>query len=254
MAILEQMAKSYIIRRQHHASLLMWCGGNELQGDLQGGKTGTGKPVGLDHPLMQRWSKLVELEDPGRRFVPTSASGPRFMAFAPEFGKGLHWDVHGPWKVPGATPEECADYWDRDDALFRSEAGAPGASSAELIRRYSGGLAVTPGTMENPLWRRFAWWLEWSDFIKEKGREPSNLEDYVEWSQARQANAIGQAIRSCKTRYPGIGGIILWMGHDAFPCNANTSIIDFHGQPKPAALAASKVWKTSTKDLHGQKT
>jgi len=76
----------------------------------------------------------------------------------------------------------------------------------------------------------------------------------VEWSQTRQANAIGQAIRSCKTRFPGIGGIILWMGHDAFPCNANTSIIDFHGQPKPAALAASEVWKTSTKDLHGQKT
>lgn len=271
MDTLVRIAESYIMQRQHHASLLMWCGGNELQGDKNGGKTGTGKPVGLDHPLMHRWAKLVEREDPGRRFVPTSSSGPRFMAFPSEFGKGLHWDVHGPWKAPGETPEECAAYWDRDDALFRSETGAPGASSAEIIRRYSGGFAVMPCTMENRLWRRFPWWLEWSDFLKEKRSggagsennagsaatgdislppaESFSLEDYVEWSQARQARLIGLAIRSSKKRFPAIGGIILWMGHDAFPCNSNTSIIDFHGNPKPAALAASEIWKTPVEIL-----
>ena len=254
MEALVRMAESYIVRRQHHASLLMWCGGNELQGAMDGSKIGTGKPVGLDHPLMQRWSKLVEREDPGRRFVPTSSSGPRFMAFSSEFGKGVHWDVHGPWKAPGATPEEWAAYWDNDDALFRSETGAPGASSAEIIRRYSGGIPVTPGTMENPLWRRFAWWLEWSDFVKEKGREPSGLEEYVEWSQARQALLIGMALRTSKARFPGIGGIIFWMGHDGFPCTANTSLIDFHGQPKPAALAASAIWKIPVESLHNAKS
>ena len=249
MQALVQMAESYIVRRQHHASLLMWCGGNELQGDMEGRNTGTGKPVGLGHPLMQRWAALVEREDPGRRFVPTSSSGPRFMAFSSEFGQGVHWDVHGPWKAPGTTPAECEDYWNRDDALFRSEAGAPGASSAEIIRRYSGGISETPGTMENPLWRRFAWWLEWSDFVKENGREPSGLEEYVEWSQARQTRLIALALRASKKRFPGIGGIIFWMGHDAFPCTANTSLVDFHGEPKPAALAASEIWKTPVEAL-----
>ncbi len=243
MQTLVQTAETYIVRRQHHASLLMWCGGNELQGGLDGGRVGIGLPVTLQHPLMQRWQALVEREDPGRRFMPSSSSGPRFFANAADFGKGLHWDVHGPWKGPGANAVEWADYWSRDDALFRSETGAPGASSAELIRQYAGGLPLVPGTMENPLWRRFSWWIEWDLFAKEVGRAPVALEEYVSWSQARQAAAIALAVRACKSRFPAIGGIILWMGHDCFPCTANTAIIDFHGQPKPAALAAAEVWR-----------
>jgi hypothetical protein len=35
--------------------------------------------------------------------------------------------------------------------------------------------------------------------------------------------ALGIATAMCKARFPRIGGIILWMGHDAFPCAANTS-------------------------------
>ena len=242
MQTLVKIAESYIVRRQHHASLLLWCGGNELQGGLDGAKIGTGIPVTLKHPLMQRWLALVEREDPGRRFVPTSSSGPRFLAAARDYGKGLHWDVHGPWKGPGANPEEWAQYWNGDDALFRSETGAPGTSAADLIRQYAGDLPVTPGTMDNPLWRRFSWWLEWDEFSKEKGRAPKTLEEYVEWSQVRQATALALAVRACKTRFPGIGGVILWMGHDSFPCAANTSIIDFWGRPKPAALAVGEIF------------
>ncbi|MBA3685646.1 MAG: hypothetical protein H0W72_10475 [Planctomycetes bacterium] len=222
----------------------MWCGGNELQGGLDGGKTGIGKPVTLDHPLIRRWQALVEREDPGRRFVPTSSSGPRFMADEKDFGKGLHWDVHGPWKAPGADAAASERYWRGDDALFRSETGAPGASSAEIIRRSSGGMPCLPANADNPLWRRCMWWIEWKDFLAQHAREPASLEEYVQWSQARQAEAIAMAIRASKARFPGIGGIILWMGHDAWPCAANTAIIDVDGAPKPAALAAAKEWKT----------
>ena len=37
-----------------------------------------------------------------------------------------------------------------------------------------------------------------------------------------------------------IGGLIVWMGHDSFPCIADTSILDFQSKPKPAALAFRK--------------
>ena len=245
---LVRIAESYIIRRRHHVSLLMWCGGNELQGSLDGGKVGAGLPVTLKHPLMERFNALIESEDTGRRFVPSSSSGPRFLAGKEDFGKGLHWDVHGPWTVAGDTPEEAAAYWANDDALFRSEVGAPGASSAELIRRYSNGLSVTPGTSENMLWRRFPWW-GWKDFTKELGREPSTLEEFVAWSQKRQADALFLAVDAAKKRFPGIGGMIIWMGHDSFPCPSNTAIIDFHGNPKPAALAISQIWKSDIEKL-----
>lgn len=242
MTELVEIGRSYIQRLSNHPSLLMWCGGNELQGSLEGAKTGVGKPVTMDHPLMQRWASLVDELDPDRRFVPSSSSGPRFTADARDFGKGLHWDVHGPWRLPAETVEASRDYWQKDDALFRSEAGAPGAAPAELIRKYAGQLPVTPGTLENPLWRRFSWWLQWNDFTKEMGREPVSLEEFVTWSQQRQADALALAVQGCKDRFPGIGGIILWMGHDSFPCATNTSIIDFDGKPKPAAKAVAAIW------------
>jgi beta-mannosidase len=149
----------------------------------------------------------------------------------------LHWDVHGPWDT------ESREYWDNDDALFRSEVGVPGASSAEITRKYSGGLPELPANLDNPLWRRTAWWIQWDSFLKEKGCEPPSLEEFVEWSQKRQADGLALAVLSCKRRFPKCGGIIIWMGHDCFPCTANTSIFDFEGKSKPAVLEITEVFR-----------
>jgi beta-mannosidase len=244
---LVEIARSYIARRQHHASLLLWCGGNELQGDLDGNQRGIGRPVTLDHPLMKRWQALVDEMDPGRRFLATSASGPRFCASEKDFGKELHWDVHGPWNCDGDPEKEWTEYWQNDDALFRSELGCPGTSPVDIIKEYSDGMSVLPGTMDNPLWRRTSWWIQWPQFLKDHQRKPRNIEEFVAWSQERQCHALDIAVRACKDRFPRIGGVILWMGRDAFPCTANTSIVDFHGRPKPAALAIGKIFRTPLK-------
>jgi len=245
IAEMAEIAASYIARRQHHACLLLWCGGNELQGDLRDNKTGSGKPVDASHPLIARFAEVVAELDPGRRFLPTSASGPRFSAQEADFGQGLHWDVHGPWSMPGAL-EAWKAYWAADDALFRSETGAPGASPVALIERYRGDLSVLPGSADNPLWRRTGWWIEWPIFVREQGREPASLEEYVAWSQARQAEALRIAASACKDRFPRCGGFLVWMGHDSFPCTANTAIVDFDGNPKPAAVALSEVFRAAT--------
>ncbi len=242
---LAAVAESYIARRGHHVSLLLWCGGNELQGALDGSKKGGGKPVDATHPLIARLQDVVAQLDPGRRFLPTSSSGPRFSGDACDFGKGLHWDVHGPWRVDGDL-DAWEEYWQADDALFRSETGAPGASPARLIRHYRGDLSTMPASHANPLWRRTAWWIEWERFVAEKGREPQSLGEYVAWSQARQAKALAIAARACKERFPRCGGFLIWMGHDSFPCTANTSIIDFEGNLKPAALAVREVFRSPT--------
>jgi beta-mannosidase len=242
IADLTLVAKSYIARRQHHPSLILWCGGNELQGSLDGGKQGVGKPVDLTHPLMQRLQEVVQRDDPTRRFIPTSSCGPRFTAEADDFGKGLHWDVHGPWRAIGSTESEHQQYWENDDALLRSEAGCPGASDTALIERYAGELEPYPPTLDNPLWRRTSWWLQWEDFLDKHDREPESLEEYVQWSQRHQAWALSVAAAACKGRFPRCAGFIVWMGHDCFPCTANTAIIDFHGSPKPAYHALSEVF------------
>ncbi len=243
---LEEMAKiaeSYIARRQHHASLVIWCGGNELHGNNEGELANAGKPVDGSHPMIAMLADIVKRMDPKRRFIFTSPSGPVFYAHEDNFGKGLHWHVHGPWKATGSL-EDWKRYWENDDAFCRSESGAPGASSADLIRKYAGNLEVMPASAENPLWRRCStWWIEWDVFKTERGREPSSLEEYVEWSQQRQSEALSIVVMSCKQRFPKCGAVLLWMGHDCFPCTANTSIIDFEGNPKPTALELKKIWR-----------
>lgn len=238
-------AARWMIRSlRHHPSVFLWCGGNELTEDHGDRKIRI--PVTLKEPLIKAFDALVSDEDPLRRFVSTSPSGPRFCASAEDYGKGLHWDTHGPWALGDDSLEDWSQYWKGDDSLFRSEVGCPGASSAELIEKYAGDEAAFPTRNENALWRRTPWWTEWDAACRELGHEPSTLWEYVEWSQRRQAEALLTAAKSCKDRFPRCGGFLVWMGHDAFPVTANTAVIDFDGAWKPAAFALRDVFLTAS--------
>ncbi len=226
-------AEYYIDRLGPHASVIMWCGGNELQRGPDGADEGSGYPCTSEEPVLAGFEELVSRRDPLRRFVLASASGPREFADENDYGKGLHWDVHGPWKAEGALDNNWKSYWQNDDSLFRSEVGSPGASPLEIIEKYG-------NDWDCPL----SWWNEHETFVKIYGREPESITEYVEWSQKRQAEMLYVIASECKRRFPACGGIIIWMGHDAFPCSANTSILDFHGNPKPAAEALKQVFKS----------
>lgn len=244
VALLADVARDYIRRRNHHACKLMWCGGNELQSSGPLSKTGVGVPIDLCHPCIAALARVVEEEDPGTRFVPTSASGPRFMADAKDFGKGIHHDVHGPWG-PNGTLEAWSAYWEKDDALFRSEVGAPGASSLDLVARHCGTCDLWPPNHDNPYWRHGSlWWIQWGRFKEELLRLPAadRYRRYTEISRAFQAAALEIAAAACRARFPRCGGIIIWMGHDCFPCPANTSVIDVELRPKPAYYALARAF------------
>jgi beta-mannosidase len=75
----------------------------------------------------------------------------------------------------------------------------------------------------------------------------------VELSQKKQADYLAFAAKSCKDRFPGCAGFLVWMGHDAFPCPANTSVIDFEQHPKPGYKALQKIFHRSLRrgNLHG---
>jgi beta-mannosidase len=237
------IVRDYVARRQHHASLLLWCGGNELQGAMDGGKVGSGIPTPPTHPMLQAMKTEVTAMDPGRRFIHTSPTGPRAQATEKEFGQGLHWDIHGPWwPVPQS-------YWDGDDSLFRSEVGTGGASPVDILEKYYAPDALLPCDEANPLWRRFGFWIQGEAFAKDHGRPARNLAEFVAWSQQLQVQSLDMAARGIKHRFPRIGGMIVWMGHDPFPCPINTAVLDFHGRMKPAAVALQKIFLTAPDKL-----
>ncbi|HOF88156.1 MAG TPA: hypothetical protein PLZ36_08655, partial [Armatimonadota bacterium] len=166
----------------------------------------------------------------------------RAWANPAEFGKGMHWDVHGGASLDTLT--EAMAYWAHDDALFRAEVYCPGAGSVEVIERYAGEFAAFPATADNPYWTRITtWWLDGARLAAMHGREPRDLAEYVAWSQENQARMIAGEMQACKARFPRCGGILMWSGHDTFPLTINSSLIDFDGNSKAAAQAVAAVWR-----------
>ena len=242
IAAVAAIAASFIERRRHHVSLLLWSGGNEQMGDPEGRKTGMGKPCDLTHPMLKRLQEVVRELDPHRRYIPTSPCGPRASANSADFGKGMHWAVHGGAAM--MAPADAEQYWAADDALFRPEVYCPGASSVTTIEKYAGEFATFPATADNPYWTRLTtWWIDWHRLVAIHGREPNDLAEYVAWSQSNQALMMSREMQACKARFPRCGGVLMWSGHDTFPLTINSSLIDFDGNLKPAAPAVAEVWR-----------
>ena len=240
------IAEHYIRRLRNHPCLLLWCGGNELY------ERGDTAPITDRHPMAARQKEKVLLLDPLRRFVPGTPSGPVINTLLNHFGKGISYDVHGPWNLPyTATDQTMAaveDFWSRCDALFLSEVGVPGAASLQEIEKYRGNCDVLPASETNPLWKSVNWWIQWDEYLA-KGGDPADAAAYVAWSQQRQTEGLVTALRRNKARFPACGGFVIWMGHDCFPCPVNTSVIDFDGNLKPVARELEKIWKTAPEDL-----
>ncbi len=250
IAEFSQIVKYYVTRLKSHASLLLWCGGNELY------EWGDVRPVNVNHPMIAAIKKIVNAKDPGRRFVPGTPSGPSISFNPANKGKGVHWDTHGPWNLPFGeekTMAEVEEFWKNNDSFFISEAGVPGAMSAQLIKKYSGGYSPLPASLENPLWRTVNWWNEWDEYVAATSEKERSLEHYVHWSQNRQTQGLAIALKTCKDKFPACGGFLIWMGHDCFPCPVNTAIIDFEGNPKPVAEELSKIWKNNVNIIYNKK-
>jgi beta-mannosidase len=239
---MEEIFRSFIARRHHHASLFLWSGGNEqFTGEFDGGRM---MPIGNDHPMYARMKAVAEEADPGRRWIPASPTGPSFGYNEANVGQHLHENVHGPYGPADGGMEKWREYWNTQDAHFRAELGTPGTTTVEAIERYAGGLDPMPVDEYNAVWRRpVSWWVERAVFAGERGREPESLVEYVEWSQARQAESLAVAMEICKDRFPRNGGVLLWCGHDSYPTPTNCSIIDYDNTPKPAALALQQIWR-----------
>ena len=234
----EQIATEYAVALMHHACIAIWGGGNELASTAEG--VDPLPAVVTQQPFARAATVFAEI-DPGRRFVASSPSGPTVWAFAENYGKGIHHDVHGPWEFDGSF-EEWQSYWDGDDSLLRSEVGIGGASSYDLLERYD--LVGPTGTAEERelLVQRWAhsasWWLKparnWD------GEGP--LREWVDQNQTRQAEWLAYAAGTARSRFPRCGGFIVWLGHDTYPCPVSLSLLDFEGRPKPVAAALGRVF------------
>lgn len=229
-------AKQIIPRRRNHASLVLWCGGNELQ-DLDG------IPLDDSEPVLAALRDVVDALHPDANWLPTSPSGPLFMNSIENIEQnpdGLH-DVHGPWEFQGVTAHY--DLYNRGTSLFHSEFGVEGIANRRTIDATIAPEHQWPATRENPVWNhRGSWWINES-IVQASFSGLSNLEELVCASQFLQAEGLRYAIEANRRRSPRNSGTIPWQMNESYPNGYCTAAVDFYGRPKPAYYAVARAYR-----------
>ncbi|MCQ6559363.1 glycoside hydrolase family 2 protein [Paenibacillus mendelii] len=223
----------HVIReRSSHPSLAIWCGGNEL---TEGGHLDSRmKPLTDRHPNMQLLRNLVSDLDDTRYFLPTSPSGPTFFLSAEDAGKGIMYDVHGPWKHSGE--EGHYKLYNASDALLHSEYGGDGFASPESLRRFLPPERLSPEQSGSIEWQQhgYEYWNMDDQLQSLFGGPFDTLARMSEAAQWLQAEGIRYAVEANRRRAPHCSGSLLWQFNEPYPNVSCTSSVDYYGDPKLA--------------------
>ena len=233
--LMRREAEAILPLRRNHPSLAIWCGGNELE-DERG-------PLDERSPVLAALRDVVERLDPGRAWLPTSPSGPRFhnrldvIAADPD---GLH-DVHGPWEHQGLAGQH--ELYDRGTSLFNSEFGVEGMANRRTHEALIRPEHRWPATRANPVYRHLGDWWNNEPLVQEAfGGRLRDIEQLRRASQFLQAEGLRYAVEANRRRWPRNSGSIPWQFNESYPNAWCTSAVDHRGDPKPTYFAVRRAY------------
>jgi beta-mannosidase len=221
-----EQARLMIRERRHHASLAIWCGGNELAVGLDR------IPLTDDHPNAVALRETVATDDPGRAWIVTTPTGP--VPFGRPGLKGLN--VHGDYWHRGLDGQ--AEFYDHLECRFQGEVGCHGAANIETLRR-----TVTDLWPPNASWTHKSSWWNRFDTVEAAFGSFDDLETFVAASQWMQAQGLRVIVEAARRRAPEQTGVLLWQLNEPWPNTACSSVIDVFGHPKPGYWAVAEVYR-----------
>jgi beta-mannosidase len=218
-------------RLQHHASIALWCGDNEVIGSLHWypeTKAAPERYVANYDRLNSMLGNIAEDEDPGRRFWPSSPS----MGYL-DFSDGWQMDTRGDthyWSVWHSAKDFSA-YRDVNPR-FASEFGFQSFTSMNVIETFTEPKDRNPSSpvMESHQ-RNTGGNARILETMTRYFRFPSNFEQMVFLSQIQQGLAIKTAIEYWRSTKPRCMGTLYWQINDTYPV-ASWSSLDYGGQWK----------------------
>ena len=236
-AFLEDVRREavYQIRRlAHHASLIVWCGNNEIEHGYYHADYDKGVAC-PDHALYHMvLPRLVAQEDGTRCYRPSSPySGPALDPGRHDIG-----DQH-PWEV-GFHHTDFRDYRCMT-SRFPDEGGILGPNALPTVR------ACLPPGHEYP--GSFAWeqhdngvcyWTDvrYPDRMLEQwlGRtlESMSIEDYVYYAGILQGEGLAEYIRNFRRRMFDSAAAVFWSFNDCWPTVRSWTIVDYYLRRTPA--------------------
>ena len=218
-------------RLSHHASLALWCGDNEVIGSLGWYPETKAQPeryVANYDRLNSMLHRIVETEDPARRFWPSSPS----LGYL-DFADGWHLDTRGDshyWDVWHSAKDFSA-YRDINPR-FASEFGFQSFTSMNVIESFTepGDRNPSAPVMEAHQ-RNVGGNTRIVETMTRYFRFPKNFEQMVYLSQVQQGLAIKTAIEYWRSTRPRCMGTLYWQINDTYPV-ASWASLDYGGQWK----------------------
>ncbi len=218
-------------RLSHHACIALWCGDNEVIGSLHWypeTKANRDRFTANYDRLNSMLGNIVEDEDPGRRFWPSSPS----LGYM-DFADGWHLDTRGDthyWSVW----HEAKDFSAYRDVQprFASEFGFQSFTSMNVIETFTNPEDRNPSSpvMENHQ-RNTGGNARILETMTRYFRFPSNFDQMVFLSQIQQGLAIKTAIEFWRSTKPRCMGTLFWQINDTYPV-ASWASLDYGGQWK----------------------
>lgn len=238
LAVLDQESRSLILRLRSHASLAMWCGGNEL---------------------FNAWSRMTDQDlalrlldrncydlDPQRPYLMTSP--------------GTGW-AHGGYQFKLKNGSEVFQYFAAAHYTGYTEFGIPGPASTETLRRLIPPdelFPPRPGTQWQARHAFNAWdgssdsWLEqWC--IESYFGPANNLEELVAHGQLLQSEGLKFIFEEARRQKPVCSIALSWCFNEPWPTAANNSLVSWPANPKPALGAVSAALRPTLASLRAPK-
>jgi beta-mannosidase len=205
-------AREIVVRKRHHPSLAIWCGGNELTADDS-------------HPVLRALRDVVGELDAGRAWLPTSPLGD---------------DVHGPWEHQGLRKHH--DLYDNATAKLYSEFGVEGMTNRAALEQLIDVERRWPAGRTNPVYEHLGAWWNNAPLVQECfGGAIGDVETMRRASQWLQYEGLRYAVEACLRRGCGT---IPWQFNESFPNAWCTCAVDYHGVPKPAYWGVARAYRT----------
>lgn len=222
LRILDQESRSIIHRLRSHASVVIWCGGNEL---------------------FNNWSRMTDQDlavrlldrncfdlDPQRPYIMTTP---------------LSGWAHGGYQFRLQNGDEVFQYFPKAHNTAYTEFGVPGMAGTKLLERIiplEERFPPRPGNHWQARHAFHAWdgspdsWLElWC--IEHYFGEPASLDQLVEWSQWLQCEGLKCVFEEARRQKPTCSMALNWCFNEPWPNAANNSLLSWPDVPKPALKA-----------------
>lgn len=222
-------AAHQIRRLAHHASLIVWCGNNEIEtGYFEWGYDRRGV-IMPDHALYHNvLPRMLQDEDPTRYYQPSSPFSPGTR----DPTDPLSGDQH-PWSV-GFQDTDFRKYRDMT-CRFPNEGGILGPTALPTVRSCLAAGERRPGSFA---WEQhdnsLAYWgdgARWPDRMLEQWlglkTDDLTLEEYVYWGGVVQGAGLEEYSRVFRRRMFDSAAAIFWMYNDCWPMVRSWTIVDY---------------------------